>query len=376
MGATTHSNRAERARLVDAIGRGKHVKPEWNWRPVSVDPSIWRDLDRARQLAEYCVAPSLYQARLEELETELLLLESLGQSRKVRPMAARLFGTGGERLRDNGALTGLEAAHELLARVEPTDEPRTVPAASRDGTGLREMMLEFALSVGLHVAVRVDPGLIASAAVGERTVFIADRMFGAREARRLAVHEVYGHLVSAFNGRAQPLGVLAIGTAGSYGDQEGVSLYLEELAGLLDGSRQRTLAGRLLSTHAMHAGVGFADVANALVDEHQFSPVDAVTICERSFRGGGVSRDAVYLMSWLRVRTAVVEKQTTLAELQLGKVARSSVSELRRLGGEGLVRPPLYLSNLARSFGSTGSGTSSETSPPSLATSLTRLDAT
>ena len=197
-----------------------------------------------------------------------------------------------------------------------------------------------------------------------------------REARRLAVHEVFGHLVSAFNGRTQPLGVLAIGTAGSYGDQEGVSLYLEELAGLLDASRQRTLAGRLLATHAMHSGVSFGDAARTLVLEQGFSPADAVTLCERSFRGGGVARDAVYLGSWLRVRNAVSHQRTSLGELQLGKVSLSALPELRRLIGEGLVRQPTYLSNLARSLGATGVGTRSDTLPPSLATSLTRLEAT
>ena len=237
-------------------------------------------------------------------------------------------------------------------------------------------MMAYAKHVGLHIAVRVDPDLIANAAVGERTVFIADRRFGAREARRLATHEVYGHLVSAFNGRTQVLGVLAIGTAGSYGDQEGVAIYLEELAGLLTPSRQRTLAGRLLATHAMHAGVSFGDAARALVSEHGFSAAGAVTLCERAFRAGGIARDAVYLTSWLRVRRAVLDGETHLGELQLGKISLSALPEVRRLVREGLVTHPIYLSNLARSLGSTGAGTRPDTSPPSLATSLTRLDAT
>ena len=37
-------------------------------------------------------------------------------------------------------------------------------------------MLAYAKHVGLHIAVKVDPDLIANAAVGERTVFIADRL--------------------------------------------------------------------------------------------------------------------------------------------------------------------------------------------------------
>lgn len=376
IGATTHSNPIERQRLVTAVARGEHAKPRWTWEPVALDSSLWRDLDRARQLAEQSIAPGLYLGRLEELEVELLLLESLGQPKRVRPMAARLFGTGSEVVFDDSKQRILDAAHDILASIAPEPEEKTIPAASDDGHSLRDLMLSHATSVGIHIAVRVDPRLIANAAVGERTVFIADRMFGAREAQRLAAHEVDGHLVSGFNGRAQRLGVLAVGTSGSYGDQEGVAIFLEELTGLLDGSRRRMLAGRLLATHAMHAGVAFGDAARVLVSDHGFTAADAVTLCERSFRGGGVSRDAVYLSSWLRVRRAVIEGSLALSELQLGKVSLRSVAELRRLLRDGVVGQPRYLSNLARNFGRTGAGTKSATSPPSLATSFTRLDAT
>ena len=376
IGATTHSDPAERDRLGAAVARGEHAKPRWEWQPVPVETRVWRALDRARHLAERSAASTLYLPRLEELETELLVLESFGQCKRVRPMAARLFGTGAERVFDDDPMTVLDAAHEILSQTEADPEPKTIPASSAEGENLRDLMLSHAKQVGLHIAVRVDSSLIANAAVGERTVFIADRRFGVREARRLAVHEVFGHLVSAFNGRTQLLGVLAIGTAGSYGDQEGVSIHLEELAGLLDASRRRTLAGRLVATHAMHAGVSFGDAARTLVLEQGFSSSEAVTLCERSFRGGGVARDAVYLSSWLRVRNAVASQRTSLGELQLGKVSLSTLSELRRLIGDGLVSQPTYLSNLARSLGKTGAGTKPDTLPPSLATSLTRFEAT
>lgn len=376
LGETTHSDPVERNRLVQSVARGEHAKPRWQWKPVSVERSVWLELARARRLAAESEASELYLARLEELETELLILENLGRSKQVRPMAARLFGTGSERLFPDAEHSVLDAAHEILANAPVERELKTIPARSSDRSNLRDLMLAYAKHVGLHIAVKVDPDLIANAAVGERTVFIADRLFGAHEAQRLATHEVYGHLVSAFNGRTQTLGVFAVGTAGSYGDQEGVAIYLEELAGLLDSFRQRTLAGRLLATHAMHAGVSFGDAAETLVREHQFSPDCAVTLCERSFRAGGVSRDAVYLTAWLRVRRAVARGETDLSELQLGKLSLQALPEVRRLLREGLVSQPTYLSNLARSRGKTGAGTKSATLPPSLVTSLTRLDAT
>ena len=376
VGSTTHSDPVERKRLIDCVARGEHAQPRWTWQPMQVERDVWRVLGHARQLATHSVASDLYLERLEELEIELLLLESLGRSKQVRPMAARLFGTGAELVLAGSERTVLDAAHDILSRPPVPPESKTIPAASAVGANLRDLMLAYANHVGLHVTVRVDSHLIANAAVGDRTVFIADRSFGAYEAQRLATHEVYGHLVSAFNGRTQALGIFAIGTAGSYGDQEGVAIYLEELAGLLTEERQRMLAGRLLTTHAMHAGVSFGDAVRALVREHDFTPVDAVTLGERAYRAGGVARDAVYLTRWLRVRHAIARGEATLDELQLGKVSLGALPEVRRLMNEGLANRPSYWSNLARSLGKTGVGTRSETSPPSFATSLTRFDAT
>jgi uncharacterized protein (TIGR02421 family) len=374
--STTHSDPTERQRLARSLARGEHAKPRWEWRPIEVDRALWRLLDRARETASIIGLGDLYLPRLEELETELLLLESLGRTKQVRPMAARLFGTGGERIFAHSDQKGLDAAHQILSETPISTEPKTIPAESQRGVNLRDLMLAYARHVGLDIAVRVDPRLIANAAVGERTVFIANRRFGAHEAQRLATHEVYGHLVSSFNGRAQRLGILAVGTAGSHGDQEGVAIFLEELAGFLSAERRRTLAGRLLATYAMHAGVTFGDVARTLMTEHEFSTLESVTLCERAFRAGGVARDAVYLAGWLKVRHAVTTGAAALAELQLGKVSLASLPELRRLTAEGYVSKPTYLSNFARSRGWTAAGTSASTSPPSLATSLTRVDAT
>lgn len=374
--STTHSDPSERQRLARSLARGEHAKPRWEWSPIEVDRALWRLLDRARETASIIGLGDLYLPRLEELETELLLLESLGRTKQVRPMAARLFGTGGERIFADSDQTGLDAAHQILAETPISAEPKTIPAESQRGINLRDLMLAYARHVGLDIAVRVDPRLIANAAVGERTVFIANRRFGAHEAQRLATHEVYGHLVSSFNGRAQRLGILAVGTAGSHGDQEGVAIFLEELAGFLSVERRRTLAGRLLATYAMHAGVTFGDAARTLMTEHEFSALECVTLCERAFRAGGVARDAVYLGGWLKVRHAVTTGGADLAELQLGKVSLASLPELRRLMAEGHVNKPTYLSNFARSRGWTAAGTSASTSPPSLATSLTRVDAT
>ena len=101
---------------------------------------------------------------------------------------------------------------------------------------------------------------------------------------RLAVHEVFGHAVAAANGRDQPIRLFTLGSAGSFSDQEGLCLALEERAGLLDTYRLRVLAARVCMTERMHAGAAFSESARWLRREHGFSAEDAIALAERAYR--------------------------------------------------------------------------------------------
>ncbi len=364
-------------RLRDALARGGRLEPKWQSTAQSVPRSIWHDLDEARALAPSVPGGDLYLARLDELELELMLLEALGETKRVRPLAARRFGTGAHIVHfDSGPYALHEVATHLLADLDGRREPRTLPAAASQGDSLAACMLAMAKAAGLNVEVRVEPALVANAACGERTIYIADRMFGVREARRLAVHEVLGHLVAAANGRAQPLALLQVGTAESLADQEGLALWLEESAGLMDTWRLRTFAARVWVTDRVHEGVSFHDAVLLLVREHGFRGDEAIALAERAYRGGGVARDCIYLRGWLRVRRALQRNVATVDELRAGKLSLSALPAVRRLQSAGQLREALHVPSLSRSLEATTAGTSSSTLPPSFAASLMRFDET
>jgi uncharacterized protein (TIGR02421 family) len=377
--ALTADNGAdERARLVGELERGEMPIPDFHLPQRRVPAAALRMIDELRIEAADLPGATLYQAKLEELELDLLLLDALGKPRMVRPLAARRYGTGHTPAPTARGVEPLRnCARRILDRLEPSSEPRDVPAS---GAGsLASLVRAYADAAGLEVRVRVEPRLTAGAATGERTVFLAARKFGRSEARRLAVHEVFGHLLSAANGRAQPLRLLQWGTAGSFADQEGVAIYMEELAGVLDASRLRTLAARVLVTDWMHSGATFAEAARKLYTDEQFPAPDAIAIAERAYRGGGVARDAGYLLGWLRVHDALSRGAARQEELRLGRIGIDALPALRELSREGYVRGPVFapiLPNLSRSFCSASSGTTPFKSPPNDAASLIRLELT
>lgn len=378
--ALTATNAAEeRARLVREVAAGRVPRPRWTLRRRRVDRSLWGAVEEARVQVRGLPLADHYLDRLEELETELAMIDALGRPKLVRPLAARRFGTGRVTVRTpDGPVELSRIARGLLASLPHREEPRDVPAVSdRPGApSLARAIRAFADAADLDLEIRVEPRLSAGAATGDRTVFLADRRFGRRECTRFAVHEVLGHAVAAANARVQPLRLFAIGTAGGFRAQEGLCLYLEEAAGVLDAYRLRVIAARVLATDRMHHGASFGETARWLARDEGFRADDAVSICERAYRGGGVARDVGYLRGWLEVRAALAQGWTTVDDLRSGRIGLPVARALGAMREAGLARPPRYRPSLARSLASTRSGTSPEMSPPSVNASLTMLEET
>jgi hypothetical protein len=372
----------ERVRLIEALGRGELPVPAASTRRAPVDGGVFRLLDEARDLAKACAFGTLYAERFDELELDLAILDAWGDPKRVRPLCARRYGRGDEPAQTACGEVPLAALAEQLLRMLPREpaQARTLPATVAGSHGreqsVERLVLRAAHGIGLDPTVRVEPRLASLAATGERTVFLSDRSFTLREARRLVAHEVFGHLVVAANARAQPLRLLQIGLRGAFADQEGVSLYMEAALGLMCSDRLRTLAARVLATRCLHQGASFGETARALHDTYGLSAELAILTSERAYRGGGVARDAGYLAGFLRVRAALAAGQATLDELRCGRVSLEQLPLLRALERQGFVRPAVYRPSLALSRALTFGGTSADTSPPSDAASLTMLELT
>lgn len=401
---TAENAHEERARLTACLIRGETLFPRFALEVRPVPHATFRLIDELRRqlpdltdalasgTAEHkglgaavdcgpspffgAVAESLYRDKLDELELDLMLLDALGRPRAVRTLAARRYGTGARVVpTEHGEVSLGACARVLLDGVEPVSEPKEL-AADGSPSSLGNLVRALAAAIGLAIEVRVEPRLASGAAAGEHTVFLAARRFGRVEAERLAIHEVLGHLVAAHNGRKQTLRIFEWGTADSFADQEGVSLYLEAKHGVMDAVRMRVLAGRVLATDMMHGGASFSDAAHALHRVERFSPVEAIGIAERAYRGGGVARDASYLLGYMRVHHAIASGTVTLDELRAGRLSIAAVPALRALTAAGYGSTELLRPNFSRSFFATKSVTTPRTSPPSDAASLIRLELT
>ena len=229
----------------------------------------------------------------------------------------------------------------VLASPAPP-ELREVPALSPRGSPslgntLRSEMLEY----GVLWPVRIEPRLVAAAAIGSGEILLGGtRHYSREEVQRLAAHEVGVHLVAHENAREQSLGIFALGTPHATRDQEGLALWAEIARGAFTPYRRRALAARTLAVALLEDGASFADASHTLICMHGLSIEDAVCACERAYRGGGLTKDAVYLAGFTRVGRALTAGKLDLSAMSVGRVGLDDVAIARALLDEGVLVEP------------------------------------
>jgi len=169
----------------------------------------------------------------------------------------------------------------------------------------------------------------------------SDARIPATRADALIQHEVGTHLVTRYNGRAQSLRLLAVGLPGYDELQEGLAVLGEYLVGGLDAERMRVLAARVIAVHSMTEGAQFVETWR-LLRGHGFSQRTAFTIATRVYRGGGLTKDAMYLRGLAGILDYVADG-CAFDRLFLGKFAVKHVPVIDELLLREVLSPPAAL---------------------------------
>lgn len=155
----------------------------------------------------------------------------------------------------------------------------------------------------------------------------------------LIQHEIGTHMLTRHNGRKQTLRQLEVGLAQYDPLQEGLGVLSEYIAGYLPGERLRVLAARVVATEMAIHGDGVPAIFDRLHREHELPTGDAFDVAVRALRGGGLTKDAVYLRG-LRDLVDYLHDDGALEPLFMGKFALTHVVVLEQLIDEGWVRTP------------------------------------
>jgi uncharacterized protein (TIGR02421 family) len=164
----------------------------------------------------------------------------------------------------------------------------------------------------------------------------------------LLQHEVGTHVLTYYNGKAQPFHQLYVGLSGYEALQEGIAVLAEYIVGGLSRPRLRLLAARVIAVHALLDGASFIDCYRELNSKHSFARYSAFTVTMRVFRGGGLTKDAIYLRG-LNQLLQYLSDGGGFEPLFIGKIAAEHVPIIEELKWRRVLRdPPLMPRYLTR----------------------------
>ncbi len=318
----------------------KHQQaPILQYRPVPVEPTLLKrslfkvPIERVDDPALY----QLFREKQDELDRQITLLQDVNTPRFVHG-SIQLFGGVDDEL--------YGVAREMLEKMPPTEREKSSepPLDAQAFARLAEAEFELfrkqypAMKARVELREDIHTGLMVSQGsllIGTDTTIPASR------AEALIQHEVGTHVLTYWNGRAQPFRQLYSGLAGYDPLQEGIAVLAEAFVGGFNQSRKRLLLGRVIAARMMIDGATFVDTFRELHDTWRFPARTAFTITLRIYRGGGLTKDAVYvrgigqLLDYLR-------DGGELEPLLVGKIAVEHVPLIQELQArEILVPPPL-----------------------------------
>ncbi|TVZ40691.1 uncharacterized protein (TIGR02421 family) [Alteromonadaceae bacterium 2753L.S.0a.02] len=209
-----------------------------------------------------------------------------------------------------------------------------------DGDAIVKTLEAFAESEGYEYQIKLDDSLIANALVSGTTIKINNAAQVAEtEVHALAHHELGVHLLTTLNARNQPLKILSLGCPVNTMTQEGLAIFAEYLAGFMTLPRLKVLALRVLAVESMIKEKDFKRTFLMLKEEQGVSDAQAFTICTRVYRGGGFTKDYLYLQGFHQILNAY-ETSQDFNVLMAGKVSIEYLPIISRLIAKGYLNDP------------------------------------
>ena len=305
----------EREALIIDWGAGKQRAPHFEYAPCPALGAVRAALEAAAHaIGGLGALGAAYAARALELTSEAEAATLIDTPEFLASCARRypLEQSGDSETADRWAARWIGAAADAPTTLHRSDD--------RSDPGSLLCALERATE-GLPVRVQVRPNQAAAAAVGDGFVGVRPGLWHSRDTvTRIVLHEIVGHVRPRVSAQREQLGLFRVGSAKSSDEEEGRALLLERGAGVFEGARRRELARRHIAARRVREGAAFEDVVIELLGLGQDITSTVEAAC-RAYRGGGLGREFVYLVSLARVARAFEAEPELESYFERGRVS-------------------------------------------------------
>jgi len=279
----------------------------------------------------------LYEDIIYEYSGLIECIETINHGRKFYFNSLKSFGTPTEKDIDNA---------KFILRFDDSEfDEEMLPLYNAQDA--KQYFEEFSKRYDFNYHIKLSTNISAAAMVinnSKTLVLRKNHKFSKNQLKVLANHEIGVHLVTTFNSLEQPLKIFANGVPNNVQTQEGLAVYSEYMSGCLTLTRLKELAYRVIAVDSLIKGYSFSATFDLLVNQYKLNKNKAFTITLRVHRGGGFTKDHLYL-SGLEKVYKFAKNNGNLNTMLTGKVSLEYIDVITKLQDLGLAVESKYITD-------------------------------
>ena len=293
-----------------------------------------RDFDKFKLHRKFFTLPleEIKDERIRNLYEEIIYsysgliqcIETIGEGSKFYYNSLRSFGTPTE--------TDVENAKFIL-HFETEDENDTAFQPKYSPEAAEQIFREYGNNYEFNYHIKHSDKMSAIAMVLnniQTLVINSNHTYSENEMAILTNHEIGVHMVTTMNGLEHPLKIFSHGLPNNVETQEGLAVYSEYMSGNLTIKRLKELAYRVIAVDGLAKGYSFSKTFRMLHNTYNLNREEAFYITVRAYRGGGFTKDYLYLTGLIKIYN--YHKQgNSLDNLLTGKVSLEFAEDIQYL---------------------------------------------
>ncbi|WP_299839233.1 tyrosine/phenylalanine carboxypeptidase domain-containing protein [uncultured Tenacibaculum sp.] len=251
-------------------------------------------------------------------------IETIGEGKKFYYNSLRSFGSPTEADVENAKfILHFEGDRETDPQFQPKYSPKEAEAIFRD----------YGKHYDFDYNIKHSSTMSAIAMVLNSTktlVVNSHHIYSENEMAILTNHEIGVHMVTTMNALEHTLKIFSHGFPNNEETQEGLAVFSEYMSGNLTLKRLKELAYRVLAVNGLAKGYSFSKTFRLLHNTYDLNREAAFYITLRAYRGGGFTKDYLYLTGLKKIYNFYREGKD-LSTLLTGKVSLEFEDEIKYL---------------------------------------------
>ncbi|HBR55404.1 MAG TPA: DUF1704 domain-containing protein [Flavobacteriaceae bacterium] len=313
-----------------------NINPVFHYRKIDFDAHQLQQQLFSQQIDSIKdeVSRNFYRDVIYDYSGLIQCIETIGKGQKFYYNALKSFGTPTEK--------DVANAQFILHFKDEEYDSEMFPVFSAEEAA--NYFVEFTKKYDFQFTIKFSTKISAAAMVQNNTQTLLlkkNHRFSANQLKVLANHEIGVHMVTTFNGMNQSLKIFHNGFPKNTETQEGLAVFSEYMSGCLTLHRLKELAYRVMAADSLRKGFNFCDTFDLLHNQYKLNREEAYNISLRAHRGGGFTKDYMYLTGLKQVYDAFYKKEK-LEPLMAGKVSFEHAPIVTKWQEEGLATKNRY----------------------------------